>query len=193
MNSNNNSTYSMLSPFTVFSFVYRHWRSIAALVFVLVFTACSDDEKDTAKPSILGVGTASSVVNPVNCQLYHRGDTIHFFYVFEDDTELGSFNIEVHDNSDHHSHSTESNDHNQESGECTHSEEHHHDADEHAAEQHWVYNQVFEIPAGQRRYEARVDIPIPLNIAEGDYHFMIRVTDRSGWMQLKALAIMIED
>jgi hypothetical protein len=32
-----------------------------------------------------------------------------------------------------------------------------------------------------------------LNIAEGDYHFMIRVTDRSGWMQLKALAIMIED
>jgi hypothetical protein len=30
-------------------------------------------------------------------------------------------------------------------------------------------------------------------VAEGDYHFMIRLTDKAGWQQLKALAIIIED
>ena len=170
-------------------------------ITTVCFTACSKnddnkedvDTKDTTKPVILTTGTEANVVNPINCQVYHRGDTIHFFYVFEDDTELGSFNLEVHDNSDHHSHSTESDDHdNHEGGECRHDhegEEHEHDA----SERHWVYNQSFEIPAGQKHYEARVDIPIPNDVAEGDYHFMIRLTDRAGWMQLKALAIVIEE
>lgn len=166
---------------------------VSSLSFGLMACGGDDDnvanDKDTQKPVILNTGTDTHAVNPVNCQVYHSGETIPFFYVFEDDTELGSFNIEVHDNSDHHSHSTESNDHDHESGECAHEEDH-----EHAGEgQHWVYNQDFDIPAGLRRYEARVNIPIPANVAPGDYHFMIRVTDRTGWMQLKALAIIVEE
>lgn len=172
---------------------------VSAVVLSLV--ACNNDSddntKDTTKPTILTTGSEASVVNPINCQLYQRGDTIHFFYVFEDDVELGNFNIEIHDNSDHHSHSTESDDHDHdhEGGECSHDDEHEHDADEHhhETEKHWVYNQDFQIPAGQRRYEARVDIPIPTDIAKGDYHFMIRVTDRAGWMQMKAIAIIVEE
>ena len=45
---------------------------------------------------------------------------------------------------------------------------------------------------GQRSHTARLDIPVPANIKPGDYHFMIRLTDRVGWQQLKAVAIKIE-
>ena len=172
--------------------------ALVSIITVCMVSCGNDDDKDMQKPSIVSDGVT---VNPVNCQVYHRGDVIPFYYVFEDDTKLGSFNIEVHDNSDHHSHSTESDDHDHEGGECGHDHEDGEHAHE-AAEQHWVYNRSFEIPAGQRRYEARIDIPIPVDtlvngnrvpIAGGDYHFMIRLTDRAGWQQLKALAIIIEE
>ena len=55
----------------------------------------------------------------------------------------------------------------------------------------WVYNRDYTIPAAQRQYDARVDIPIPADIDPGDYHFMVRLTDRAGWQQLKAVAIKI--
>ena len=161
-----------------------------------VMASCDkdNDDKDTTKPTIQSQDQAGFVMVPINCDDYHRGDTIHFQYIFEDDVELGSFNIEVHDNSDHHSHSTESDDHDHEGGECNHDHDHEGEEHEHEADEpHWVYNESFAIPAGLKRYEAKVDIPIPEDIAEGDYHFMIRLTDRAGWQQLKALAIIIEE
>ena len=57
--------------------------------------------------------------NPIDCQTYHRGDVIAFNYVFEDDTELGSFNIEIHNNFEHHTHSTSTT-------ECEDEDEHEH-------------------------------------------------------------------
>ena len=57
----------------------------------------------------------------------------------------------------------------------------------------WVYNQDFPIPGNSPLYDAHVNIPIPADIDPGDYHFMIRVTDRSGWQQLKAVNIKISD
>ena len=161
---------------------------LMALTTIVVVASCSKDDKDETNPVITDIGI---VANPVNCQVYHRGDTIPFRYVFEDDMELGSYNIEIHDNSDHHSHSTEGNDHDHEGGECAHDHEEEHEHE--AGEQHWVYNESFEIPVGQRHYEAHVNIAIPIDIAEGDYHFMIRLTDRAGWQQLKAIAIIIEE
>ena len=150
------------------------------------FAACNDDEKDMTKPIITDTGI---VANPINCQFYHPGGVIPFCYLFVDDTELGSFNIEVHSNFDHHSHSTEANDH--EHSECEGAEEEHeHEGSNDAPA--WVYNQDFTIPAGQRSYLAQIEIPIPADIAPGLYHFMIRLTDRAGWQQLKAVAIVIK-
>ena len=70
-------------------------------VVTLCFTACGgdDEEKDMSKPVISDKGITA---NPIDCQTYHRGDVIAFNYVFEDDTELGSFNIEIHNNFEHH-------------------------------------------------------------------------------------------
>lgn len=54
-------------------------------------------------------------------------------------------------------------------------------------------NADYAIPAGQQPYAASVDIPIPTDIDAGDYHFMIRVTDQTGFQEIKSIAIEIEE
>lgn len=115
--------------------------------------------------------------NPIDCQVYHRGETIPFSYVFTDNDELGKYNIEVHHNFDHHTHSTSA---------TTCSMD-----DIKEAQNPWVFNQDFNIPDGQKSFSAREDIKIPTNIDTGDYHFMIRLTDKAGWQQIKSVAIKI--
>ena len=157
----------------------------------MAFLSCSKDDssKDMTPPAISTQGITAS---PVNCQVYHPGDVIYFRYLFEDNQELGSFNIEVHSNFDHHSHSTESDEHGHEDGECSH-EDHDHEADGEAEEgTPWVFNQSYQIPAGTKSYSAAESIAIPADAMHGDYHFMIRVTDAAGWQQLKAVAIIVE-
>ena len=154
--------------------------AIYSIMLLYALSACSgsDDEvqKDMQQPVISDQGITA---NPIDCQVYHRGEVIPFHYVMTDDQELGAYNIEVHNNFDHHTHSTTS-------VECPM------DAQK-QPQNPWVYNHDFSIPAGQNRYEARVDIEIPADIDPGDYHFMIRLTDRAGWQQLHAVAIKITE
>ena len=160
-------------------------------VFTHSFIACSNDndDKDMTPPIISAEGITA---NPVNCQVYHPGDVIPFHYILSDNEELGAYNIEIHNNFDHHSHSTEADDHDHdhEMGECDDNDEHEH---EHSEGKAWVYNQDFTIPSGLRQYDARVDIQIPADIAPGDYHFMVRLTDRAGWQQIHAVAVKISE
>ena len=153
-------------------------KSILMTTLLCALSACSssddDAQKDMQQPVITEQGITA---NPIDCQVYQRGQTIPFHYVFTDDTELGAYNIEVHNNFDHHTHSTSS-------VECPM------DAQKQPVKP-WVYNCDYTIPAAQRQYDARVDIPIPADIDPGDYHFMVRLTDRAGWQQLKAVAIKI--
>ncbi len=160
------------------------------MALILGLWACGNDDevKDMTPPTITDTGITC---NPINCQVYHPGDIIPFRYVFEDNVELGNFNLEVHNNFDHHSHSTEGNDHDHEDSECEHEHEHE-EGEEHGEENAWVYNHSFSIPSGLKSHTANVDIPIPEDAAEGDYHFMIRVTDKAGWQQIKGIAIIIE-
>lgn len=158
-------------------------------VFTLSITNCSkDDDKDMTQPVISAEGITA---NPINCQQYHIGDVIPFHYIMTDNEELGAYNIEIHNNFDHHSHSTEADDHDHDHdmGECD-DDEHEHEH-EHSEGKIWAYSKDFTIPAGLRSYDARHDIQIPNDIAPGDYHFMIRLTDRAGWQQLHAVAIKI--
>ncbi len=150
---------------------------ILTLLCALCACGSSDDNdtKDMTYPEIIQEGI---VAVPTDCQVFKRGEVIPLNYVFKDDTELGAYNIEIHNNFDHHTHSTSS-------IEC--------EMDEKKTPQSaWVYNQDFSIPAGSRSYTARIDIPIPENIDAGDYHFMIRLTDKAGWQQLHAVAIKIQ-
>ena len=148
---------------------YMSILSALACVAIVGTVSCGSDEdsKDMTYPEISGQGITP---NPVDCQQYKRGEVIPVDYILTDNEELGAYNIEIHSNSDHHSH------------------------DEHKeAVKPWVFNESHNIPAGQRKFEVRQDIVIPEDIDAGDYHFMLRVTDRAGWQQLKAVSIEITE
>lgn len=149
-------------------------------MLLCALSACSSSDDDAPKDMQEPVISAQGITaNPIDCQQYHKGDVIPFHYLMTDNQELGSYNIEIHNNFDHHTHSTSAT-------ECPM------DAKKDPVTP-WVYNKDFSIPAGQRSYDARHDIQIPTDIDAGDYHFMIRLTDRAGWQQLHAVAIKIVD
>ena len=151
-----------------------------SLILLCALSACSssddDETKDMTAPEISSEGI---VAVPIDCETFKRGEVIPFNYLFTDDTELGAYNIEIHNNFDHHTHSTTSTD-------CPM------DAKKDPIKP-WVYNHDFTIPVGVRSYTARHDIAIPSDIDPGDYHFMIRLTDRSGWQKLHAVAVKITE
>ncbi len=155
-------------------------KLVLLLLLLCALCACSssrdNDSRDMSQPIISEQGITA---NPVECQQYRPGDVIPFHYVFTDDVELGNYNIEIHHNFDHHTHS----------GSAIECEM---ETKKEAGDKAWVFNQDYTIPAGQRTYTARVDIRIPADVETGDYHFMVRLTDRAGWQQLKAVSIKVK-
>lgn len=111
--------------------------------------------------------------------MYNRGDVIPFRYRFADNEELGNYNIEIHNNFDHHTHGTQEKS-------CGP------DKTERNAKNAFYYNQDFSIPRGSKAYDASQEIQIPATVEPGDYHFVIRVTDQTGNQQLRAMAIKIK-
>lgn len=151
------------------------------LMYALVgflFWSCSssDDDKDMEKPVI---DMNESGAFPLTCDVVYKGESFTFKAIFTDNQELGSYNIEIHNNFDHHSHSTDD-------VEC--------DLDEKKKPVNpFIYNKDFRIPDGLVFYEADNKISVPSDVDSGDYHFMIRLTDKSGWQQLKAVSIKIRE
>ena len=152
----------------------------AAALVLCGAMSCNKDEEDTEKPTFINTDAT-----PVEGGKYLPGGKIIVHQTFCDNEELGSFNIEIHNNFDHHSHSTET------SKSISKHEGHDHEHGD--VENAWVFNQDYEIPAGKKLYTAVLEIQIPETIAEGDYHFMIRVTDKAGWQEIKAVSLEIED
>lgn len=150
------------------------------LTLLCALCACSSsDDEETKDMTYPVINTTDIVAVPTDCQVFKRGDVIPFNFLFTDNMELGAYNIEIHNNFDHHTHGTSS-------VECPMEAEK-------KPVNPWVYNQDFTIPAGQRSYTARHDIAIPGDIDPGDYHFMVRLTDHAGWQQLHAMAIKITE
>ena len=153
-------------------------KNLSKMLLLCALCACgsTSKEQDKVPPEIVPIGDYAS---PRNCQEFARGGTLPFAYAFGDNVELGSFNLEIHNNFDHHTHSTEA-------GECR--------PDPAKEPVHpWIFNQDYPIPASLNYYEAAIDIPVPADIDPGEYHFMIRVTDASGWQQLRSVSIRITE
>ena len=83
----------------------KHFRFIFFIVTLISVYACSDDEAvDTEKPTIdLTITDAF----PVSCDTIYFGQPFSAKMLFNDNVELGSFNIDIHHNFDQHTHSTE--------------------------------------------------------------------------------------
>ena len=150
--------------------------TVAALFGMVACSSNDDVVKDTQLPTITDQGITA---NPVDCQVYNRGDVIPFRYRFTDNEELGNYNIEIHNNFDHHTHGTQ--------GKSCDS-----DKTERNAKNAFYYNQDFSIPRGSKAYDASQEIQIPATVEPDDYHFVIRATDQTGNQQLRAMAIKIK-
>ncbi|WP_443946678.1 DUF4625 domain-containing protein [Pedobacter sp. AW1-32] len=145
---------------------------VLALGFVL---GCSKDnvEVDTIYPEINVTATSF----PNQCSTITRGQTFTFSATFSDNVELGSSSIDIHHNFDQHSHSTEVSN-------CSS------DAVKMPVNP-FVLIRTIAIPAGNTTYTVNEQIQVPANVDPGDYHFMIRVTDKAGWQTLRGISIKI--
>ena len=145
----------------------------------IVFASCSREKIDEKKPEI---DLTFSGAFPQNCDTIWLGESFAFKMLFTDNVELGSFSIELHENFDHHAHSTELT-------EC--------DLDPVKTPENPLYFiRDFEIPTGLTEYETNIQISLPEEnnegkFDEGDYHFFIRITDREGWSAQKGLSVKL--
>lgn len=148
----------------------------ALLIGLLALASCSSDnnEIDTEYPVI---DISASNAFPIQCSEITRGQKITFRAKFTDNVALGSYSLDIHHNFDHHTHSTEVNN-------CI--------ADPVKKPVNpMLYINSVTIPNGEKSYEAVQEITIPTDIDPGDYHFMIRLTDKEGWQTIKGLSIKI--
>lgn len=149
------------------------------LVFFSLITLLNSCNKDTEeidkqKPNInLNIQDAF----PQNCDTLYFGEKFNLKILFTDNVELGSFSIDIHNNFDHHSHSTEVED--CELGPVK------------IPVKPFVFIKEYEIPAGNTNYQANVEIFVPIGSDEGDYHFFISLTDRDGWRAERGISVKL--
>ncbi len=152
--------------------------ALAVLFLSFLIISCEkDDDIDTEKPTIDNGFTGAF---PANCDTLYFGESFELKIQFTDNSELGSYSISIHDNFDHHSHSTEVT----------------------ACEldpikepiNSFTFIEDYTIPEGSQAYETDFSISIPTGnenglFDDGDYHFFISLTDKEGWSDQKGLSI----
>jgi hypothetical protein len=154
-----------------FSFPAGLFFILTAFV-TLALGSCSKDEKDDEKPVIdMQQGF------PLNCDTIYRGQNFSFRAVFTDNFELGAFSLDIHHNFDHHSHSTDL-------VECP-------TEPVKQPMNPMLLIRQFDIPDGIKRFEAEAEIFVPEDVDIGDYHFMVRLTDKTGWQTIRGISIKI--
>jgi len=154
---------------------------ILLVVLSILLNACQDDEKpmiDTEKPLIdLTILDAF----PTSCDTLYFDEPFIVKALLTDNVKLGAFNIDIHNNFDHHTHSTEFE-------QCTLGAVK-------TAENPYVYIQDYTLPV-TNEFTTNVSMTIPSSDGtdlydEGDYHFQIRLTDKEGWSTMKGLNVKL--
>ncbi|WP_421943208.1 DUF4625 domain-containing protein [Pedobacter sp.] len=151
--------------------------AIFCLGCALLISSCKKEteEIDTTYP-VIDVNAATAF--PKQCSVIKRGEKFVFRAAFSDNVELGSSSIDIHHNFDHHSHSTEVNECNMELVK--------------SPVKPFLLIKTFNIPSGQRSFNINEEIIVPADIDPGDYHFLIRLTDKAGWQSIKGISIKIQ-
>lgn len=149
---------------------------IALIAVIPIFWSCDDTVKDEELPVI---DMTSETAFPQNCVTVYRGESFTFNARFTDNIELGSYSIEMHHNFDHHSHSTSSE-------ECEMGAVK-------SAVKPLLFIDEYTIPDGKTEYSANIEINVPADVDTGDYHFMVRLTDKSGWQTFKGISVKVGD
>lgn len=150
---------------------------IMTMLTAVLFSNCSKDNDEPIDTDYPVIDITAQVAFPKQCSIIKRGEKFTFNASLSDNVQLGSVSVDIHHNFDQHSHSTEVND-------C--------DLDPvKTAIKPFLFIQDYPIPAGQKTFQATAEITVPADIDPGDYHFLIRLTDKEGWQTIKGLSIKI--
>lgn len=162
----------------------KNIKNLSIIILGLSFmgSCIMQEEIDKEKPTI---DLTIADVFPSNCDTLYFGESFVMKMLFTDNVELGSkraFSIDIHNNFDHHSHSTEVT-------ECSL-------GPIKDPINPFVFIEDFNIPAGLSEYETNVSISVPaMNESglydAGDYHFFISLSDNEGWSTQKGLSVKL--
>lgn len=155
----------------------RLFGTLAIAIFT--FWSCEKDNDENSVDDEHPVIDLSGDAFPVQCSTLKRGETFTFKTKFSDNVELGTYSIDIHHNFDHHTHSTEFE-------ECDLQPKK-------EPVKPFLFIKSYDIPSGQKTYEAVQQIEVPADIDPGDYHFMISISDHVGWNTIKGLSIKITE
>lgn len=148
----------------------------ACATFILVSGCKKDKKKEIDEtPPVIDISTDNAF--PKQCSVIKLGEKFVFRADLSDNTELGSVSVDIHHNFDQHNHSTEVSVCNAEAKKTPVNP--------------FLFIKDFPIPPGQKKYQIAQEIQVPADIDPGDYHFLIRLTDKSGWQTIKGLSIKI--
>ena len=148
------------------------------IVIMLIAPAMSscekDDDTDQTAPTI---DLSAEDAFPQQCDTLYRGETFTFIATFTDNEGLGSYSLDVHNNFDHHSHTTEVE-------ECD-------PWPVQTPVNPYLLIEGYDISDAPQTFTTQLEITIPDDVDQGDYHFMIRVVDINGWQAMKGLSVKI--
>lgn len=150
----------------------------SGLILILLLANCSKDIAEPIDKTYPEINNTEATAFPKQCSEIKRGETFVFNVLLKDNAQLGSISVDIHHNFDHHSHSTEVND-------CTMEPVK-------TAVKPYLLIRDFPLPTGLKSYQFQSEIQVPADVDPGDYHFMIRLTDKEGWQTLKGLSIKIQ-
>lgn len=147
------------------------------LILIVSISACKKDNKEAIDTEYPVINVAGTTAFPKQCSSVKRGEKFMFRAQLSDNTQLGSVSVDIHHNFDHHTHSTEVES-------CSMDPKK-------TPVKPFLLIQSYPVPAGSKTYELQQEITVPADIDPGDYHFMIRLTDKEGWQTIKGLSIKI--
>lgn len=150
----------------------------AIMLLFFVVAACKKDNDDSVDQEYPVIDIAGSNAFPIQCSTINRGQKFTFRAKFTDNAQLGSYSLDIHHNFDHHTHSTEVSNCGLDNVKTP--------------VKPFLFVQNYDIPSGQKAYDANIELEVPSDVDPGDYHFMIRLTDHEGWQTIKGLSIKIK-
>ena len=159
----------------------KNIRILPLIFLALAFlSSCEKDEAIDLEKPVIDLSIPGAF--PVNCDTLYFGESFEFNVLFSDNAELGSFSIDIHNNFDHHSHSTEVT-------ECDLSPMK-------EPVNPFLFIEDYAISEEVNELETNRPIFIPVGdddglYDEGDYHFFISLTDKEGWSDQIGLSIKI--
>ncbi len=156
-------------------------RIISVFFFALTFASCDKSQPDDIYPEI---DLTRQDLFPKTCDTLIYDNTYTIILHLKDNVELNNYNIDIFHNFDHHFQVSET-------GSCELD-------DVRNPVYPFIYTNTFQIPPDLKEYTTYIVIWFPVKDCcdnyydEGDYVFLVKVSDKAGNTSEKSMKIRLE-